>query len=166
MNRRTMLVSGTAVWAAVAFGAHAGPHITTDIANGASFATYKTFGWVAAPMPAGMDPVAYQNLLQDVEGAMASKGYTKADAPDLALLLTLGARDKTEVNSFGFWGLRTDVWQYTEGKLSLDAFDAKTKQAVWHGQATETIDRDKPRPAKIADAIQKLMAKFPTSGAA
>jgi hypothetical protein len=31
-----------------------------------------------------------------------------------------------------------------EGQISLDAFDTKTKRAVWHGQITDTINPKSP----------------------
>jgi hypothetical protein len=53
-----------------------------------------------------------------------------------------------------------DVYQYTEGTLSVDAFDAKTRQPLWHGQATGTVS-SKPNPEKVEKAVAKIMAQFP-----
>jgi hypothetical protein len=167
MNRRQMiLVTGATFGATFALGARAGPKISTDVLAGANFANYKTFGWANSAPPANMDPVAFSRIQQDIESAMAGKGYTKSANPDLALVLSLGAQNKTDINSFGFFGRQLDVYQYTEGKLSLDAFDLKTKQAVWHGQADATIHPDKPNPGKLDSAITKLMTRFPASGSA
>jgi hypothetical protein len=114
-----------------------------------------------------MDPVAFGRIRTGIENVLAGKGYQKAGGADgdLSLILTTGAQDKTQINSFGRFGLQTDVYQYTEGTLSLDAFDTKTKQAVWHGQATETVNPRKPNQKAIDDAVTKLMAKFPAGGA-
>jgi hypothetical protein len=164
MNRRQMILATGAAGALLAVSAHAGPKITSDTLPGANFAGYKTFGWVDTRPPSGMDPVAYGRIMQDVESGLTAKGYTKSDTPDLGLMLSLGAQNKTQVNTFGYFGRQLDVYQYTEGKLSLDAFDVKTKQAVWHGQADATIHPDKPDPGKIDSAVDKLMVKFPASG--
>jgi hypothetical protein len=161
MGRQMILFSGAAFCVALAFGAHAGPKISTDVAPGADFGRYKTFTWVETRPPGGMDPVAYGRIMQDVETGLEAKGYTKSDPGDLSLLLTVGAREKTEVNTWGYFGRQLDVYQYTEGKLSVDAFDSKTKQAVWHGQADATINPKKPNPAKIDAAVSKLIAPFP-----
>jgi hypothetical protein len=164
MHRRVLLISAAAFGAAISFDAWAGPKVSTDVAPGANFGAYKTFNWVNATAPANMDPVAYGRIVQDIESALEAKGYMKGSPADLSLVLSLGALNKTQVNSWGYFGRQLDVYQYTEGKLSLDAFDSKTKQAVWHGQADDEIHPDKPNPAKIDSAISKLMTKFPGSG--
>jgi hypothetical protein len=96
---------------------------------------------------------------------MASRGYQKAPGGELTLALTLGAQDKTDIQTWGRFGLQTSVYQYTQGQLSLDVFDTKTQQALWHGQVVKTVDPTKPNQAKISKAIAKLMAKFPGTAA-
>jgi hypothetical protein len=165
MPRCSFIIMVAALGAAIGLSAHAArPSISTDTAPGANFAAYKTFAFVNARVPEGMDPVAFQRVLNDIEAGLNAKGYQKADPGDLSLILSLGAQNKTDIQSFGAWGLRTDVWQYTEGKLSVDAFDTKTKQAVWHGQASEEINPNKSNPAAIDKAVSKLMEKFPAGG--
>jgi hypothetical protein len=97
---------------------------------------------------------------------MASRGYQKVPGGELTLALTLGAQDKTDIQTWGRFGLQTSVYQYTEGQMSLDVFDTKTNQALWHGQVVKTIDPNKPDQSKISKAINKLMAKFPGTAAA
>jgi hypothetical protein len=151
----------------IALGAHAArPSISTDTAPSANFAAYKTFAFVNTTPPGGMDPVAYQRIIEDVSAGLTAKGYQRADQGDLSLILSLGAQNKADIQSWGAWGLRTDVYQYTEGKLSVDAFDTKTKQAVWHGQASEEINPNKANPGAIDKAVSKLMNKFPAGSAA
>jgi hypothetical protein len=104
---------------------------------GVNFSAYKTYSWVQAAAPAGGNPVMQQEILNDLNAALGQKGYQQvASNGDLSLILTIGARENTEIQSWGRFGLQTSVYQYTEGQLSLDAFDTKTQQAVWHGQAS------------------------------
>lgn len=144
----------------------AGPSISTQSMPGANFSNYRTYSWANAQPPAGVNPVMYQRIVMDIDQALAQKGYQKADAGDLSLILTLGARDKTDVQTWGRFGLQTSVYQYTQGQLSLDVFDTKTQQALWHGQATQTINPEKPNPAAVDKAIKKLMGKFPAGAGA
>ena len=140
--------------------------ISTDVAPGANFSAYHTYAWADAAAPQGMNPIAYQQIMADIEAQLNSKGYRKGDPGDLSLVMTIGAREKTDITSWGRWGLRTDVYQYTEGQLSLDVFDTKTKQALWHGQATKTVNPGKFNSAKATKAVGKLMKSFPATAVA
>jgi hypothetical protein len=167
MHRRSFLLLSVAAAGAMSAGSSAaGPKISTDAAQGVNFASYKSFAWVSTAAPSGMNPVAFDRMRTNIESALAGKGYQKAagDTGDISLILTVGAQDKTQINSFGRFGLQTDVYQYTEGTLSLDAFDTMTKKPIWHGQATETVNPGKTNNKAIDDGIAKLMAKFPAGG--
>jgi hypothetical protein len=164
MHRRCFLIAAVAVAVALPAAA-ARPKITTDTAPDANFANYRTFSWVNPLPPQGMNPVAFDRIRMTIESGLAQKGYQKADqGGDLSLILSIGAREKTQFESWGRFGLQTDVYQYTQGQLSLDAFDTKTRQAVWHGQATETINPDKPNYSAIDEGVTKLVSRFPPSG--
>ena len=165
MHRGTLLILGLASSLVLSADAQAKPTISTDAVPGVNFSAYKTYAWANMTPPNGVNPVMYQRIMGDFESALASKGYQKAEAGDLSLILTIGAREKTDVQSWGRFGLQTSVYQYTQGQLSLDAFDTKTNQALWHGQVSETVDPDKPNQAKIDSAIAKLMVQFPATAA-
>lgn len=166
MHRRAFVLLAGAAASAIALAADARPSISTDVAPGANFASYKTFAWVNPQPPRGMNPVAFDRIRTTIENGLIAKGYQKADPADLSLILSIGAREKTQFESWGRFGLQTDVYQYTQGKLALDAFDTQTRQAVWHGQASETVNPDKPNFKAIDEGVAKLVAKFPPSGAA
>src|SRR5690606_14148043 len=110
---------------------------------------------------AGMNPVAYERIRQGVEQGLTAKGYSKAECGDISVDISVGARDKTDVETWGRFGRQVDVHQYTEGQLSVDVFDTKTQQPLWHGQATETINAQKVDPQKIEAAVTGIMAMFP-----
>jgi hypothetical protein len=161
MNRRVLAMT----LAALMLGACAStPVVTSDVTPGANFSAYKTYAWANTAPPAGMSPVSFERMRQGIDAALASKGYTKADPGDLTVILTVGAQDKTDINTWGRWGRNVDVYQYTEGKMSVDVFDTRTKQPLWHGAATQTIDPKKPDPAAIDAAVTSVMASFPSRG--
>jgi hypothetical protein len=167
MHRKHLIISGLAIGLALLPQASvAKPRISTQALQGINFSAFKTYSWVNSLPPAGMNPVMYQEMQMDIDSALAGLGYQKVDGTgDLAMILTIGARQKTDVNSWGWFGLQTSVYQYTQGQLSLDAFDTKTKQAVWHGQATETVNPNKPNQAKVTQAVDQMMASFPATAA-
>jgi len=160
---RNLFIAGAL---ALVGGPVAAQSISTDVAPGANFSAYHSYAWVNATAPQGMNPIAYQQIVADIEAALNAKGYNKADPADLSLIMTIGAQDKTDITTWGRWGLRTDVYQYTQGQLSLDVFDTNTKQALWHGQATKSVTPGKFNAAKASKAVNKLMKDFPATGAA
>lgn len=139
----------------------AAPKISSDTTPGVNFGTYRSFTFVNATPPAGMDPVAYERIRMGVEKGLASKGYAKRDPGDLSVIISVGARDKTDIETWGAFGRQVDVRQYTEGQLSVDVFDTKTSRPLWHGRATETVNPKKLDPAKVDRAVSDVMARFP-----
>jgi hypothetical protein len=151
--------------AGLATTSYARPSISTQTMPGVNFSSYKTYSWAHAAIPQGMSPISFQLMVKDFDAALAAKGYQKtASDGDLSLILTVGAREKTDVQSWGRFGMQTSVYQYTQGQVSLDAFDSKTAQAVWHGQASETVNPQKPNDKAINAAVARMMEKFPAGG--
>ena len=134
---------------------------SAQTAPGANLSAYRTYEWLGTTPPPGTNPIIVQQIVADFDAAMASRGYQKAQGGDLTLILSLGAQDKTDVETWGRFGLQTSIYQYTEGQLSLDVYDSKTKMALWHGQVVKTVNPKKPDQSKISKAVNKLMAKFP-----
>jgi hypothetical protein len=159
MRRRELIV----ILAAIAglSACKSSPNVSTDVTPGANFSAYRSFAFVNTAPPAGLDPVLYERIQQDVGSALRGKGYTSGAPGDLSVIVTLGAKDRTDINTWGTFGRQVDVYQYTEGKLAVDVFDTKTRRPVWHGQATETIQPDKPDPAAINTAVASVMSSFP-----
>jgi hypothetical protein len=161
MNRNRFLALSAVLSLFVATGAVAGPTISSNTAPGVNFGAYKTYQWVQ--ISPSSNPVIQQEIVASIEQSLASKGLVKAPSADMKLVLTTGVQTQTELESWGRFGLQTSTYQYSQGQLSIDAFDAKTNMALWHGQATETINPQKPDMKKINEAITKLMATFPTT---
>jgi len=134
--------------------------ISSDVTPGANFSQYQTFTFANAVPPAGMDPVAYERIRMAVEQGLTGRGFTKAAEGDLTVIITLGAQNRTDIDTWGVFGRQVDVRQYTEGQLSVDVFDTKTKQPLWHGKATDTVGSSL-NPEKIDKEVAKLMAQFP-----
>jgi hypothetical protein len=140
------------------------PKVSSDATGRVTFTAYRTFALVNPEQPSGMDPVTYERIRQNVENAVAAKGYAKAvsaNLGELSVILTFDARERLNFHRWGPAAFDVHVHQYTEGKLAVDVFDARTRQSLWHGQATQTIDPDKPDPAAINAAVASVMATFP-----
>lgn len=156
---RSALVFALAL--SVAAPAWGKPKVSSDTTPGANFANYQTFVFANPLPPAGMNPVTFERMRMGVEQGLTTKGLSKGDPGDLSVLITIGAKDKTDIQTWGRWGRQVDVRQYTEGQLSVDVFDTKTKQPLWHGQATESVYSKKIDPAKVEKAVADVMSRFP-----
>ena len=159
MHRKHLML-GLAGAIVLSAGASAKPQLKTDMAQGVNFANYNSYAWIRTNPPGGFNSVAYQRIVAHIDLQLAAKGYQKGSPADLTMVLTVGRRLKVDVDTWSRYGYR-DGYSHNEGQVSLDAFDTKTKQAVWHGQVTETVNPDKPNPAKVEAALMALMEKFP-----
>src|ERR1700759_2417075 len=118
MPRRLFLTCAAGVLL-VAASAYAGrPDISTMAAPGVNFAGYKTYAWVNQAPPGGMNPVEFQQIQADISAALAQRGYAHAEPGDLSLIISAGAHQQTEFQSWGWMGRQMDVYQTTTGRLS------------------------------------------------
>jgi hypothetical protein len=61
------------------------------------------------------------------------------------------------------WGAPiVEQYDFTVGTLVADIFDARTRQAIWHGSASGVVSDDPEKNAKeIQIAIDKLFERYP-----
>ena len=69
----------------------------------------------------------YQRIQSDIDLKLATKGYVRADFGDITLALTLGKRQKVDIDTWGVYGFHEDVHSYTQGQVSVDAFEFKNE---------------------------------------
>src|SRR3954471_5213244 len=116
--------------------------VTTDSNPAAPFASYKTYAWTQGT-PAS-SPLGEQRIHALVGAQLAAKGLSPvATAPDLFVATGTVTQEHPQlvVNGFG-WGLggtTASVENYTVGTLVVDLYDAKTRQVVWRGVATDSV---------------------------
>ncbi len=150
-----------ALAAALALPAAAKPTVSTDLADDANLPAYGSFAIVDPQLPPGADPVAYDRIRQAVEEALIEKGYAERPAAELKVYLLVESQEKSDVKSGGAYGVRTAVYRYTEARTTIDVYDARTRRALWHGQAVDAVNPKKSDPAAVA----LVMAQFPEHAA-
>jgi hypothetical protein len=157
--------------------------INYDFDQSASFADYKTFQWMAAPLPQGGTSanVAQQrnSLLEGriknaVVDQLTAKGMNAASSdPDVYVTYHVGAQDKVDIQSYGYGyghgryggvygGGGIDTYNYTEGTLIIDIVDGVSKELAWRGTAQGVID-DNPSPEKLTENINNVVARILTN---
>lgn len=142
------------------------------------FSKYKTYAWDEGTLA---NPLVKQFIVVAVDKEMSAKGLRKVESdPDL-LLTTLTATQSDLTMTNPSWtptlnSIATGIpassqsWPVTKGTLVIDISDAKTKNGVWRGTASHTLENgptgDRVRDAKqvekpISKAVQKMFKKFP-----
>lgn len=157
-----------------------GPSIkaTTDYDRSVNFGSYQTFSLVNGNSSG--NPVSDQRIAADVTAALNSKGWREAPADQAQAAVVIHTATKTKhtyqtfYDGFGWggWGWRrwgglgggatTYVSDYKVGTVVVDIFDGKTKEAIWHGYATDVLSGSAPENARInQQAVAKMFASFP-----
>ena len=151
--------------------------VTSD--PNADFSRYKTYAWDQGTFS---NAIIKQHIVTAVDAAMAAKGLQKVtENPDLIVsALASTESDLTTTNPSWHPSLNSiatgipsggAAWAVTKGTLVVDLSDAKTKNAVWRGTATDTLEHgptgDRIRDAKtvekpIRKSVEKMLKKFPS----
>jgi hypothetical protein len=124
-----------------------------------------------------------QRAQDDVKSALTSKGWMEVPEGEGQVAVVVHAASKTKhtyetfYDGWGGWGWRrgfgggfggstTFINDYKVGTLVVDIFDAKTKQAIWHGFASDALSDNAASNAKATEqAVDKMFSKFPPTTA-
>jgi Domain of unknown function (DUF4136) len=134
------------------------------------FSKYRTYKWVNIG-DAHPDQIMDAEIKQAVDSQLASKGMTKTDSDkaDLYIGYQTAVHQETQWDSWGSraFGMGTGSWTSSTisiGALVLDMYDPVTKQLVWTGQATKTIDpgsNPEKNMRNVNNAMTKLLKNYP-----
>jgi hypothetical protein len=149
--------------------------INVDWDRSANFSSFHTYAWEPSPHPA--KGFWNDRILSAVDGQLQAKGLTKVDSnPDLWVVYSNSIHDQQELvgTNYGFgpywgwgwWGPPTQTVYNTyvtkQGTLVVEIADAKNKQLLWRGDATDTISDNSNKNIKNLDkAIDKLFKNYP-----
>lgn len=146
---------------------------------GVDLTRYKTYAWAREMVIA--NPIISETVVSSVDSQLAAKGLKKVDADPELTVVVFGSSESDIHVSNPSWApslnsIATGVavgsqsWVVTKGTLVVDLLDAKTKNSVWRGTATQTLDRgptgDRAKDAKtvekpIRNAVKKMFKQFP-----
>ncbi len=164
---------------------------TMDVSSrtypGADLGHYRTYAWIGddpfiRPRDTAVDisPLTVRLIRESIEKALQARGYSlvaKPDFADFTVAFTVGARDRLDATAYpvpyrdsyaAAWsGDRVEWHSYLEGTLSIDVFDARLRQPVWHGRAVKPVTTsDTGNPAPVIDAaVAAILGQFPAAPA-
>jgi hypothetical protein len=131
----------------------------------ADFSKYRTYMWVNTG-DAHPDQIMDAQIKQAVDSQLASKGMTKTDddKADLYIGYQTFVNQERQWDAWGSraFGMGTGSWTSSTinvGTLVLDMYDPGTKQLVWTGSATKTIDPSSNHEKNMKN-LDKSMAKL------
>jgi len=151
----------------------------TDYDRTVQFSNYHSF-FILKGNPSG-NPLMDQRATADVESALMAKGWMELPEGEGQTAVVVHAATKTKhtydtfYDGWGGWRWRwggfgdatTFVEDYKVGTLVVDIFDSSTKQAIWHGFASDALsDNAKSNAQATEEAVDKLFRNFPGAPAA
>jgi len=142
-----------------------------DFDKGANFAAYKTYAHKDGTKVG--QQLIDDRIVSAIDSALASKGFTKSDKPDVFVVYHVAFDKQKDISTFssgygGGWAGGTSTTQVRDiliGTLVIDLADAAKGQMVWRGMATkEGVDvQAKPdkRDKNITNAVTKIFKNYP-----
>jgi Domain of unknown function (DUF4136) len=134
------------------------------------FSKYRTYKWVDVG-GAHPDQIMDAEIKQSVDSSLASKGMTKTDSDkaDLYIGYQSAVNQETQWDAWGSraFGMGMGSWTSSTisvGTLVLDMYDPASKELVWTGNATKTIDpssNHEKNLKRLDKTIAKLLKNYP-----
>ncbi len=148
--------------------------VSTNSMPGVNFANYHTYKWVSIEGATYPNQIVDAQIKQSIDGQLASKGLTKVtgDKADLYIGYQSSIGQERQWNAYGMggglrWGGGMATAQestISTGTLVLDMYDPTTKQLVWTGRASKTLDpgaNQQKKQKNLDNAMKKLLKNFP-----
>jgi hypothetical protein len=150
----------------------------SDYDKQADFSIYQSFVWIGGSYVAADGSTGDAGLFEGrvraaVEEELAGMGFAVRSEGEADMLVAYHASGKeTVVNDTQDYGYAYGRWAYTdvsvqsynEGTLMIDLIDAGTRELVWRGWATGTIQDNlsaEERNKRIRDAVARIMDQYP-----
>jgi hypothetical protein len=137
----------------------------------------QTYAWVA-PEEAEANPLMHQRIVNAMNYWLTMRGRQEVkpnENPDVYLTYHSDSKDQVVITSdhfgYGFgpgwyWGggmgtTTSRAQTYTKGTLVIDIWDAKSKNLVFRGTATDTVEANPEKmEKKINKAVEKMFKEF------
>lgn len=166
---RFLMLAGLALLVGTALSAQ---DVRYNFMPGTDFAKYHTYKWV--PIEGGTHPnqIVDAQIKSSVDSQLAAKGLTKTDddKADLLVGYQVAVDKEKQWNAYSMGGARfggmgsATSSTISNGSLVLDMYDPTTKQLVWTGTATKTLNpsgNQEKNQKNLDKAMAKLLKNYP-----
>ena len=148
--------------------------IKTNYMPGTDFSKYHTYKWVSVNNAEQIDSIVAQQIKDAINTQLTSKSMTmtEADTADMYVGIQTSIQQQQQWNAYGMgggWrfggGMATATSTTIQiGTLGVDFYDPTTKQLIWRGSATKTLNPSKNAQTnqnRVNQAVAKLLKSFP-----
>jgi Domain of unknown function (DUF4136) len=166
---RVLRVVGLALLASTALSAQS---IKYNFMPGTEFAKYHTYKWVQIEGASHPNQIVDAEIKSAVDSQLATKGLTKTDSDNADLLIgyQVAVDQEKQWNAYSMGGVRfggmgsATSSTISNGSLAIDMYDPKTKQLVWTGTASKTLNpssNQEKNQKNLDNAMAKLLKNYP-----
>jgi len=174
------------VWVALGLLMVAGPafaqKVYIDYDKNYDFSKIETFAWQdQSDSIEGQNPLLHSRIKNAIEHYLSMGGITQVDGdPSIYVTYHTSTKENVSLNTTtlgygypggwygGYYGAMgmgtstTSVSTYETGTLIVDGWDAKSKELVWRGTATNITVTDNPdkMQKKVDSALEKIVKKW------
>ncbi len=141
-----------------------------------SYGTYVWSSFQRTPGDVRVTPALNAQIRDDIDRHLADKGYSRVTSnADFSVMYQVTIEGETIVQTLDWYSgsnfketvatPRATARNYEEGTLIIDVMEGQSERLVWRGTATaEVRQRASPedRSARVAEAVQKVLAEFPS----
>ena len=140
------------------------------------FSKYRSYSWVFASPPGGMDQTLYRQIHHAVDESLAAHGFAKKNDGDFAVAFTLGPRENVHPSDYGHYAFyykdseaaSHKTWinneaadlSVHENTLAIDIYDRYTKGSIWHGVAPVPVPPGTSN-AIVEHEVNDVLSLFP-----
>ena len=144
--------------------------VSVNYNHNANFSQYHTYAWGSNNKNQIQNSILAQVAQQDIEAAMAQKGFQKVQEsqnPDLVLTASGGEREQTSYNAWGMRGIGGGMGSITpqqnvEATMVVSLYDVKAKELIWRGIAQDTLNNNGDKNQKeVQNAVNKMFKQWP-----
>jgi hypothetical protein len=171
---RMLRVGMGLILALLACGVTSAQDVTTNSMPGTDFTKYHTYKWVTIQGATYPNQILDTQIKNSIDSQLATKGLSKVDGDKADVYIGYqGSIDQEKQwNAYGMgggvrWGggmATATSSTISVGTLVLDMYDPTSKQLVWTGRVTKTLDSGNNQEKKqknLDKAMQKLLKAFP-----
>ena len=173
MNRKIRIVLIMLGIALLACGVAIAQDVKYNSMPGTDFSKYHTYKWIAIEGASHPNQIVDAEIKQAVDAQLSTKGMTKTDdeKADLYVGYQIAVDQEKQWNAYGMggglrWGGMASATQSTIsiGSLVIDMYDPGTKQLVWTGTASKSLDpssNQQKNQNNLNKAMAKLLKNYP-----